>query len=78
MKQQLFKKWGLIFIPTSIIGVILYALVLFFCATVCLAANRNSHSVSDFLYAIFPYIVSAFTLLYWIAANTSGVDSTKQ
>ena len=78
MKQPLFKKWGLLYLPTSIIGVALYAAVLYFCATVCLAANRNTHSVSDFLYGIFPYIVSAFTLLYWIAANTSGGNSTKK
>lgn len=65
-----FKKVGIIFIPVSIVGVLLYLLTLGFCATVRMAIDRNTHSVSDFLYGIFPYIVSAFTILFWIASNT--------
>ena len=72
MKIIWFKKAGIVFIPISIAGVILYILTLGFCLTVVLAADRNAHSVSDFLYGIFPYIVSAFTILFWIAANTSN------
>lgn len=66
-----FKKAGLIYYPTSIIGVVMVVCALIFCATVFFAANRHSHSVSDELYAIFPYFVSAFTVLFWIASNTS-------
>ncbi|TAL66282.1 MAG: hypothetical protein EPN88_08705 [Bacteroidetes bacterium] len=65
-----FKKVGIIFIPISIVGVLLYFLTLGFCATVIVAIDRNAYSVSDFLYGIFPYIVSAFTILFWIASNT--------
>jgi hypothetical protein len=42
-----------------------------FCVTVFMAIDRNSHSVSDTLYGIFPYFVSACTLLFWVASNTS-------
>lgn len=66
-----FKKTGIIFIPTSIAGIILYLLTIGFCTTVFISIDRNSHSNTDTLYGIFPYFVSAFTILYWIAANTS-------
>jgi hypothetical protein len=75
MKLVWFKRAGIIFIPISLAGVVLYILTLGFCMTVILAANRNSHSVTDFLYGIFPYLVSAFTILFWIAANTCNNKS---
>jgi putative effector of murein hydrolase LrgA (UPF0299 family) len=71
MKITWFKKWGWIYIPTSLIGMVLCLGVLYFCATVFFAVDRHSHSVSDTLYGIFPYFVSAFTLLFWIASNSS-------
>ena len=71
MKNNLFMKFGLIFIPTSILGAILTFLTFAFCITVFIAIDRNSHSVSDTLYSLFPFFVSAFTILFWIAANTS-------
>ena len=71
MKNNLFMKCGLIFIPTSILGAILTFLTFAFCITVFIAMDRNSHSVSDTLYSLFPFFVSAFTILFWIAANTS-------
>jgi len=78
MKMNWFKKAGLVYVPVSIIGIILYILTLGFCLTVILAANRNSHSVTDFLYGIFPYLVSSFTVLFWIAANTSEILKNEQ
>ncbi|MBS1493193.1 MAG: hypothetical protein JST55_06770 [Bacteroidetes bacterium] len=78
MNINWFKKVGIIFIPTSIVGVILYLLTLVFCATVFTAIDRHSHSNSDTLYGIFPFFVSAFTILYWIAANTSGKKSAQE
>ena len=67
-----FKKTGWIYFPISAVGVIITLLVLAFCTTVFLAVDRHSHSVSDTLYGVFPYFVSAFTVLFWIGANTSG------
>ena len=72
MKQQWFKRVGWIYIPTSVIGTIITLFVFIFCVTVFTAVDRNSHSVSDTLYGIFPYFVSAFTILFWIAGNTSN------
>jgi hypothetical protein len=46
-------------------------LVIAFCAMVFVEVDRNSHSVSDTLYGFFPYFVSAFTILFWIAGNTA-------
>ncbi len=71
MENKLFKKYGLIFIPISFLGLIITLLTVIFCETVFVAIDRNSHSVSDTLYGIFPYFVSAFTILFWIAGNTS-------
>jgi hypothetical protein len=70
MKTILFKKAGLIYIPISGIGILLYIGTITFCITVFTAIDRHSHSVSDTLYGIFPYFVSAFTVLFWIAGNT--------
>ena len=71
MSTNWFKKIGWIYIPTTVIGIILSLCVVFFCVTVFLAIDRHSHSVSDTLYGIFPYFVSAFTILFWIASNTA-------
>ncbi|MBS1537026.1 MAG: hypothetical protein JST20_04690 [Bacteroidetes bacterium] len=66
-----FKKIGWFYIPTSIIGSIITLFAIAFCVTVFVAIDRKSHSVSDTLYGIFPYVISAFTVLFWIANNTS-------
>ena len=71
MKTTWFKKSGWFYIPSSIIGVVLILLTLAFCVTVFIAVDRNSHSISDTLYGVFPYFVSALTILFWIAGNTS-------
>jgi hypothetical protein len=73
MKVTWFKKFGWIYIPTSIVGAIITLFVIAFCATVFIAVDRNSHSVSDTFYGVFPYFVSAFTILFWIACNTSKI-----
>lgn len=72
MKSNWFVKTGWIYVPVTASGIVLYLLTAVFCATVFLAADRNSHSVSDTLYGIFPYFVSAFTVLFWIASNKSS------
>jgi drug/metabolite transporter (DMT)-like permease len=70
MKTPWFRKTGIIFIPISIVGVVLYLFTLAFCVNVFMAIDRNSHSNSDTLYGIFPFFVGAFTILFWIASNT--------
>ena len=71
METNWFKKTGIIYFPVSVIGVIMYLLTICFCITVFLAVDRHSHSSTDTLYGIFPYFVSAFTILFWVASNTS-------
>ena len=71
MKTQWFKKAGLVYIPVSVIGTVLYLLTIGFCIAVFTAIDMHSHSNTDTLYGVFPYFVSAFTLLYWVANNTS-------
>jgi hypothetical protein len=72
MKKNWFKVWGWIYRPTSWQGWLLSLLALLFCIQVFVAIDRNSHSVSDTFYGIFPYIVPTFLLLGWIASRTSG------
>ncbi|MFZ4456315.1 MAG: hypothetical protein ACOYOT_08855 [Bacteroidales bacterium] len=71
MATTWFKKVGWIYFPTQVIGFVITFLVIVFCVTVFFAVDRNSHSISDTLYGIFPYVVSAFTILFWIASHTS-------
>jgi hypothetical protein len=74
MKPVWFKSWGWIHRPISLIGVLLVLVVLAFCVQVFLAVDRQSHSVSDTLYGIFPFVVPAFMLLEWVASKASDDD----
>ena len=71
MKTIWFKKIGWFFFPISVIGGIIVLLLGILLATVVIAANRNSHSVSDMMYDIFPYAVCCFYLVNWVGSNTS-------
>jgi hypothetical protein len=71
-----FKKMGLVYIPVSLVGTILMLLTIGFCVTVFIAVDRHSHSVTDTLYGIFPSFVSSFTVLFWVANNTSVESRT--
>jgi hypothetical protein len=75
MSHSWFKSWGWIHRPASVPGALLSALALFFCANVFIAVDRHSHSVSDTLYGIFPFVVPTLMLLEWIASKTSGPGS---
>jgi hypothetical protein len=71
MRKNWFKKAGWFYLPVSFAGTIISILTIAFCITVFFAMDKNSHSSSDTLYGIFPYFISAFTILFWIAGNTS-------
>jgi hypothetical protein len=71
MKKPPFSRLGWFYLPVSFVGAVLYLLGAGFCATVFLAADRHSHSVSDTLYGIYPYFVVTFLLLDWIARRSS-------
>ncbi|HET9920201.1 MAG TPA: hypothetical protein VFQ30_10205 [Ktedonobacteraceae bacterium] len=71
MKTRWFREWGWVYYPVSWHGVVLVLLVLAFCVQVFLAVDSRSHSVSDTLYGVFPYIVPSILALLWIASKTS-------
>lgn len=72
MKYGWFKPWGWIYRPVSLPGVVLVLLATGFCVQVFLAVDRNSHSVSDTLYGVFPFIVPSLIVLNWVATKTSS------
>lgn len=72
MNTRWFSRLGWFHVPVSAAGIVLCLLAAIFCATVFIAVDRHSHSVSDTLYGIFPFFACTFLLLDWIAARTSG------
>lgn len=71
MKIPWFKEWGLGYYPISAGGWVITALALIFCVHIFLAVDQHSHSVSDTLYGVFPYIVPTFLLWVWLASKTT-------
>jgi hypothetical protein len=71
MKTIWFRRFGWFHLPISIPGAILCLLAALFCFTVFIAVDRHSHSVSDTLYGVFPFVVCTFLLLDWIGERTS-------
>ena len=67
-----FKPWGWIYRPITWQGVLIVLLTLAFCIQVFIAVDRQSHSVSDTFYGIFPYVIPALMLLNWFASKTSN------
>jgi len=67
-----FKPWGWIYLRVSWQGFLACFIALAFCIQVFAAVDRNSHSVSDTLYGVFPYIVPCLIILYWVASKTSS------
>ena len=74
MRSEWFKTWGWVYRPVTWQGWIGTLLTLAFCVQVFVVVDRNSHSVSDTLYDVFPYFVPAFSILGWVASKTSRTD----
>ena len=72
MKTTPFTRVGWIYLPSSAIGFVIVILAAAFCATVFAAVDRHSHSVSDTLYGVYPFFVSTFLLVDWIARRASA------
>ena len=78
MARPWFRSWGWIHRPTSVEGVLLVLVTLAFCVRVFLAVDRRSHSVSDTLYGVFPFIVPALMVLEWVAGKSSDKGSSER
>jgi hypothetical protein len=46
-----------------------------FSVHIFVVVDSHSHSVSDTLYGIFPYLVPAWILVYWVASKTASADA---
>ena len=71
MKTMWFKRWGWFYRPTTTQGLVIVAGALAFCANVFWAVDRKSHSVSDTLYSVYPFFVTTFLLVDWLARRSS-------
>lgn len=76
MKYNWFKKFGWVYLPVNIPGFLVAAVFLAFCLQVFVVIDRHSHSVSDTLYGVFPYIAPAFLLYLWVGSETSDKESS--
>lgn len=76
MTREWFRPWGWIYRPVSWQAVVVLAMAGIFCVQVFVAIDRRSHSVSDTLYGIFPFVVPCLMLVNWLASKTSraGLD----
>lgn len=71
MREGWFQRRGWFYFPVSLPGWCVVLCGAAFCATVFLAVDRHSHSVSDTLYGFFSYAVSCFLLIDWLGSRTS-------
>lgn len=70
--QGWFVSWGWVYRPVRWQGYVVVLLAGIFCVQVFLAVDRTTHSASDTLYGIFPFVVPCLMLVNWVASKTSG------
>ena len=68
-----FRRSGWFYVPVSVPGVIVTVGALAFCVQVFWIVDSNSHSVTDTLYGVYPFIIPTLLLLDWVAGRTSEV-----
>jgi hypothetical protein len=71
MKRDWFRRWGWIYRPVAVPGWLVVAVAAAFCINVFVVVDRHSHSVSDTLYGVFPFVVPTLGIVAWIASHTS-------
>ena len=72
MKYHWFIPFGWVYRRVAWQGYLLLMVALGFCAQAFLAIDRNSHSASDTLIGLFPFVAPMFILLDWIGSKTSA------
>ncbi len=70
MNYRWFRHWGWIYFPVSWQGAMVTVAGLAFSVHVFVFVDSRSHSVSDTLYGIFPYVVPCWVLVGWVASKT--------
>ena len=73
MKTAWFKRAGWLYLPISIPGILITLAAILFCLQVFRAVDRHSHSATDTLYNIFPFVACTFLLWDWIARHSSNL-----
>ena len=69
--QRWFRELGLLYVPVSAAGFLVTLLAAIFCVWIFIAVDSRSHSVSDTLIGVYPYILPTLLALYVIAMRTS-------
>jgi len=72
MNHRWFTNWGWVFRPVSVAGWLVSLLAVAFCIQVFAAIDRHSHSATDTLYGVFPFLACCFLLLSWLASRTGA------
>ena len=72
MKTTWFKRFGWVYVPSSVPGLVVWLIAALFCLTVFRDIDKNSHSVADTLYGVFPFFVCTFLLVDWIGSRSTG------
>ena len=73
-----FRRIGWFHVPVSIPGAVVTMGALAFCVQVFWAVDRHSHSVSDTLYSVYPFILPTLLLLDWVASRTSAPQGSRR
>ncbi|PIR04207.1 MAG: hypothetical protein COV59_03420 [Candidatus Magasanikbacteria bacterium CG11_big_fil_rev_8_21_14_0_20_39_34] len=69
MKKTWFEKSGWIYPPISFEGTLMFSLCILFCFHIFFFFDQKSQSISDTLYAVFPYVPSIFLFYTWITSE---------
>lgn len=73
-----FRRIGWFHVPVSIPGAVVTMGALAFCVQVFWAVDRHSHSVSDTLYGVYPFILPTLLLLDWVASRISAPQGSRR
>ena len=75
MNFHWFSRKGIFFVPSSVIAWVILLGAISYLVWTFLDIDSRSHSVSDTLYGIFPFVVPCLMLLNWVASKTSGTNA---
>lgn len=71
MRPRWFRRFGWGYRPVSLEGWAIVVVLVALCVWVFVAVDRRSHSASDTLIGVLPYVAVFVGLAGWVAAHTS-------